>query len=570
MRLEEIRPAQYGMVSSSSSWEVRPEPSRRRDAEEQLGGDVVRARLQDPQGVVRTAEEARLQPREEFEVSTSKSWVRCTWQNRTSGRFSCLGVRRSLGVHSVNFQMQLWTCGMDGTWPRRLVDRRTLHAERPESVIGPPPSRRHSLWIKDEREARLQEIKHLNFCCAVYRWQTERGVHFLHEHPWRASSWDLDCLKTVRELPGVVVVRCDQRLYGLVERWPLKEGGWRERPSTQRTGWMTSVNDLARELSEVQGLDQSHELETRALTCLIAHATERYPPRLVEAILRYLSKHLRRKNGVPLDAVEVGIGPHVDDDVQDADFNETRLLSLKYYDQYTGLELDSVGAAAARQSEIDFAWRMKAFEPQPRTEAYQRMGRKPFGMRWIDCNKGDEQRPELRSRLVVQERRQTSTISVSDIAAVTSSTPPLEVVRLFCSVMTSMKGAGGGPVALQFLDVSRACPHAEVLRDDFYVETARDGASGRHMLASSARLVWDALNSLSVIISWIMTSNKGCSVHASSPIVANSCFTSCTGMITSGMQCVATWKVTKQNCLSGSSSRIEESWVPTACMRYEF
>ena len=37
------------------------------------------------------------------------------------------------------------------------------------------------------------------------------------------------------------------------------------------------------------------------------------------------------------------------------------------------------------------------------------------------------------------------------------------------------------------------------------------------------------LNSLSVIISWIMTSNKGCSVHASSPIVANSCFTSCTG-----------------------------------------
>ena len=45
------------------------------------------------------------------------------------------------------------------------------------------------------------------------------------------------------------------------------------------------------------------------------------------------------------------------------------------------------------------------------------MGRKPFGMRWIDCNKGEEQRPELLSRLVVQETRQTSTISVSDIDA---------------------------------------------------------------------------------------------------------------------------------------------------------
>ena len=61
----------------------------------------------------------------------------------------------------------------------------------------------------------------------------------------------------------------------------------------------------------------------------------------------------------------------------------------------------------------------------------------------------------------------TGTIS---IAAVTSSTPPLEVVRLICSLKMSMKGAGGEPLMLQFLDVSRAYPHAEVLRDDFYVE----------------------------------------------------------------------------------------------------
>ena len=88
-----------------------------------------------------------------------------------------------------------------------------------------------------------------------------------------------------------------------------------------------------------------------------------------------------------------------------------------------------------------------------------------------DCNKGDEQRSELRSRLVVQETRLTSTISVSDIAAVTSRTPPLEVVCWFSSLMMSMKSAGGETFVLQFLDVSRACPLAEVLRDDFYVET---------------------------------------------------------------------------------------------------
>ena len=36
--------------------------------------------------------------------------------------------------------------------------------------------------------------------------------------------------------------------------------------------------------------------------------------------------------------------------------------------------------------------------------------------------------------------------------------------------MMSMKGAGGEPLMLQFLDVSRAYPHAETLRYDFYVE----------------------------------------------------------------------------------------------------
>ena len=75
-------------------------------------------------------------------------------------------------------------------------------------------------------------------------------------------------------MPGVVVVRCDQRLYGLVERWLLKEGGWGERPSTQRTGCVTSMTHLARELIEVQGLAQGHELETRAPPCLITRQSD--------------------------------------------------------------------------------------------------------------------------------------------------------------------------------------------------------------------------------------------------------------------------------------------------------
>ena len=199
---------QYG--GSSSSWEARPEPSRRREAEEQLGGDVVRARVFDPQGVVRTAEQAQLQLREELEhvkeLGTLHVAESDVGEIFLPGRSAKLGSAFSElpgAVVDLRFGWDLASAaGRQECW-------KTLHAERPELVIG---------------------------SCAVYRWQTERGVHILHEHPWGASSWDLDCLKAVRELPGVVVVRCDQRLYGLVERWPLKDGGWGECQSTQRTG----------------------------------------------------------------------------------------------------------------------------------------------------------------------------------------------------------------------------------------------------------------------------------------------------------------------------------------------
>ena len=36
--------------------------------------------------------------------------------------------------------------------------------------------------------------------------------------------------------------------------------------------------------------------------------------------------------------------------------------------------------------------------------------------------------------------------------------------------MMSMKGAGGERLVLQFLDVSRADPHADAQREDFYFE----------------------------------------------------------------------------------------------------
>ena len=348
---------------------------------------------------------------------------------------------------------------------------KALERELPAVVIGSPPcapfSALQSLNPKSDewREAMQKGWNHLTFCAAVYRWQSEHDRGFLHEHPWSASSWKTPMISDTMKLPGTRVVRGDQCMFGQ-SAWHHNEHGWCRRHARKRTGWLTNVPELA-EILDVE-CDASHE--HASMIGGTAKPTERYPPELVASILKGIRAYQRRRTGVQINALEAGIGPHVDEEERAADWMneecETEVEHGKVYkDAYTGVVLDPAAVGEARKQELEFAASLKAWEPRPRSEAFQKMGRAPFGTRWIDCNKGDDESPEHRSRLVVQETRKTSTIPLEDIAATSSSTPPLEVVRLFCSLAMSMPG-----LVLQFLDVSRAHPHAKVLRDNIYIE----------------------------------------------------------------------------------------------------
>jgi len=101
-------------------------------------------------------------------------------------------------------------------------------------------------------------------------------------------------------------------------------------------------------------------------------------------------------------------------------------------------------------------------------------GRGPYGTRWIDVNKGDDLRPEYRSRLVVQETRGNSTIAKGDVAAVFAATPPLECLRLVCSLVMS----GDPSWVIRFLDISRAHPHCETHRNIYIRLPQEDPSSG--------------------------------------------------------------------------------------------
>ena len=52
-------------------------------------------------------------------------------------------------------------------------------------------------WIKKFEEVQEEATQHLDLCAMLYQYQLRHGWHFLHEHPWGASSWKV---KSIQEL----------------------------------------------------------------------------------------------------------------------------------------------------------------------------------------------------------------------------------------------------------------------------------------------------------------------------------------------------------------------------------
>ena len=58
-------------------------------------------------------------------------------------------------------------------------------------------------WLEKHELEKAKAVKHIEFCCSLYRYQLEQGRHFLHEHPWTAKSRNLDCIDKIMKHPAV-------------------------------------------------------------------------------------------------------------------------------------------------------------------------------------------------------------------------------------------------------------------------------------------------------------------------------------------------------------------------------
>jgi hypothetical protein len=150
--------------------------------------------------------------------------------------------------------------------------------------------------------------------------------------------------------------------------------------------------------------------------------------------------------------------------------------SGKYHDDMTGQPLADQLVLEARQKELEYFHLKNVWLKRPRAEAKQRTGKPAISVRWVDVNKGDDESPNYRSRLVARQLKAHDRSGESFFAP----TPPLEALRLVLSRAATDFGDGKrvcrdptseNRTQISFVDVARAYFNAVTDPDDpTYVE----------------------------------------------------------------------------------------------------
>ncbi len=390
----------------------------------------------------------------------------------------------------AGFALDLTNCDENGReWDftvtaMREKARARVEEEKPQLLIGSPSCTPYSAWqtLNSARHGwppgelerrRVAGDVHLAFVCELYNLQMAGGRYFLHENPDKATSWERECMQKIMQDERVHRSVGDQCQYG--------QQSYLGDPVKKPTGWLSNAPEILKAISRRcrgRGGECARRAGGRHATASgrIAREAAVYPFRLCRAILQGCRAQLI-KDGKLQDGI-FGL---------QGIFEEDRAL---YFDQVTGemLEGEELRAAervfavqqqthesfrdsvtgqplradlvrAARKLELEYFEAKGVWERRPRSEALARTGRAPITVRWIDTNKGDDDHPNYRSRLVAREIRRAGENPIF------APTPPLESLRTIISLAaTDVKGAkqhvrdprSEHRTQVSFMDISRA------------------------------------------------------------------------------------------------------------------
>ena len=239
------------------------------------------------------------------------------------------------------------------------------------------------------------------FCMELYKLQMDEGRRFAHEHPASAMSWAEPEVCKIAQMVGVRSAVGDQCQYEAAD----KDGD----PIKKPTKFMTSSLEVCKALNHK--CDGScprhvHPMEGRARDATI------YPKKLCRTVLRSTMRQMKVDHGNLATLRCFG--------------NQSEIMSVefenddwqRYRDDISGKELNGELVRAARAEEMAEFRKHGVYRKVPISECLRVTGKPPIGTRWIDINKGDEENPDYRSRLVAQELKRDKSLELF------AATPP--------------------------------------------------------------------------------------------------------------------------------------------------
>ncbi len=129
----------------------------------------------------------------------------------------------------------------------------------------------------------------------------------------------------------------------------------------------------------------------------------------------------------------------------------------------------------AREAETRTLKEHGVYEKVPVEECWRVAGKARAGVKWVDANEGDKEKPEYRCRLAAKE------INKGKRDDMFAATPPPEAKKVLFSLFASMPER-----CLDFIDAVRAYFHATARRD-VYVGITRRSCSVNSRRRCTAR-----------------------------------------------------------------------------------
>jgi hypothetical protein len=143
------------------------------------------------------------------------------------------------------------------------------------------------------------------------------------------------------------------------------------------------------------------------------------------------------------------------------------------WDDVKGGYLRMEDVMAGRAEEVNYMVGRRIWSEVSEEECWRVTGKGPVSVRWVDTNKGTEEAPDVRCRLVGRDFKGGD----SDRDHLFAGTPPLEAIRMIFSRAVSYKRGRAHNRRLLVMDAKKAHLNP-VCEDDVYIQLPSEAGAG--------------------------------------------------------------------------------------------